>query len=270
MQQVHKYYWIIIVAFIFGFHTKGRIFNQAPTSAQDLEAFKVPNIYRTDTLSKLMPRKVKYLQSYYPRFLGKYAFGDTLFTDERWYENAEQDFLYFMRDSLDYLASDGFQLIPRPDIELPNSDYKGNEPAAFFPVFIPNETADTKLLFGKESHVYAIQEARDSFGDWRPIEHRGFDWCGVGSWELKVHPQEYVAMLMPLYKGNYATELRIIFKNGENRIISKPYRGSISYEQFYFEPGSEIKKWFKRNPLAMTLGKCYGSYPLQYFELGGK
>ena len=270
MQKSQFYYWIIIVAFSFGFYAKSRIPAQADVGEQSLKVFQVPEVFRTDTLSTLLPQKSKYLQSYYPSFLGKFAFGDTLFTDDRWLDDAEPDFLYFMRDSLDYFASDGFQLVPRPDIQLPGLNNESDKTAAYFPVFLPNETRETKLLFGKDDYLYAIQEARDSSGDWRPIEHRGFDWCGMGSWELKVHPQEYAAMLMPLYRGNYATELRVIFKNGENKIISKPYPGTISYEQFYFEPDSEIKKWFEDNPLAITFGKFYGSFPLQYFELGGK
>ncbi len=269
MKKSQFYYWIIIVAFSFGFYAKSRIPVQNELGEENLKIFQVPEVSQTDTIRKLVPQKTRYLQSCYPYFIGKFAFGDTLFTDDRWIENTEQDFLFEMRDSLDYFASDGFQLIPRPDIHLPDPENK-DKIAAYFPVFLPNETQETKLLYGKDSHLYAIQEARDSSGDWRPIEHRGFDWCGVGSWELKVHPQEYAAMLMPLYRGNYATELRVIFKNGENKIISKPYPGTISYEQFYFEPDSPIKEWFEQNPLAITFGKFYGSFPLQYFELGGK
>lgn len=269
MKKSQFYYWIIIVAFSFGFYAKSRIPTQADVGEQSLKIFQVPEVFRTDTISKLHPQKSKYLQSYYPSFLGKFSFGDTLFTDDRWREDADQDYLYFMRDSIDYFASDGFQLIPRPDIKLPDFNNMRDKTAAYFPVFLPNETSETKLLFGKSSYVYAIQEARDSSGDWRPIEHRGFDWCGMGRWELKVHPQEYAAMLMPLYQGNYATELRIIFKNGENKIISKPYTGTISYEQFYFKPDSYMKKWFEDSPLSVTFGEFYGSYPLPYFKLGG-
>lgn len=267
MQKSQFYYWIIIVAFSFGFYAKSRIPAQADVGEQSLKVFQVPEVFRTDTISTLLPQKSKYLQSYSPSFLGKFAFGDILLLDNHWPEDPENDFLYFMRDSLDYFASDGLQLIPRPDIQLPDLNNKNNRTAAYFPVFIPNETRETKLLFGKNFHLHALHEARDSSGNWRPIEYRGFDWCGTGSWswELRLHPQEYAAMLMPLYRGNYATELRVIFKNGENKIISKPYAGTISYEQFYFEPDSYIKKWFEDSPLSVTVGKFYGSYPLQYF-----
>ena len=270
MQHAQYYYWVIIVAFSLGFFLKSRMANKASGYYQSMKPFTIPEIIRTDTFPKLSPKEVKYLRGYYPSFLGKFAFGDTLYNDDRWREKSESDFMYSKRDSLEHYASDGLQLIPRPDIQLPDLLYERNEADAFFPVFIPNETGETKLLFGKDNYVYGIQEARDSTGEWRPIEHRGSDWCGVGRWELKVHPKEYAVMLMPLYKGNYATELRIIFKNGENRIISKPYRGTISYEQFYFKSDSWMRKWFKQSPLRMTNAKCYGSYPIEYAEFGGK
>ncbi|MGI4863380.1 MAG: hypothetical protein ACRYFZ_05605 [Janthinobacterium lividum] len=100
------------------------------------------------------------------------------------------------------------------------------------PVYVVNTTAHTKLLAGKDSWVFAIQEAQDRQGQWRPIESRGPDYCGNGHWLLQVHSQQLVLFLVQQYQGPFATRLRVRLQNGESRYVSAPYPGRIQEQQF--------------------------------------
>jgi hypothetical protein len=99
-------------------------------------------------------------------------------------------------------------------------------------VYVVNTTGHTKLLAGKDSWVFAIQEAQDRQGQWLPIESRGFDFCGNEHWLLKVHPQQLALFLVQQYEGPFATRLRVRLQNGESRYTSAPYPGHISEQQF--------------------------------------
>lgn len=263
MQQAQKYYWIIIVAFSLGFFLKMQLVKQQDQVEVIPSFFQVPSYISLDTARMLSPYTQKGLRSFSPSFLGKYPFGDTLVWRKDPYDFYAEDYLepYYYYDSTDHLATDGLQLMPRPDIQLEDPINKPEEGKAYFPVFVVNETEHSKVIHGKEGHTYAIQEARDSNGYWHPIEHQGIIGCGVGTWILQIHPNEYGVFLMPIYEGNYATELRVRFKNGVNIFVSKPYRGRISYEQFSIDKKSWYGKWYNENPYGFTLSKCYGAYP---------
>ncbi|NET32583.1 MAG: hypothetical protein F6K19_11310 [Cyanothece sp. SIO1E1] len=262
MQHAQKYYWIIIVAFSLGFYLKTHLAKQQPEIEVTPSTFQVPSYISLDTVRGLTPYVETGLRSFSPSFLGKHPFGDTLVWREARYSLYAEDYLepYYYYDSTDHLATDGLQLIPRPDIQLEDPINKPEEGKAYFPVFVVNETSQSKVIHGKEGHTYAIQEARDSSGYWHPIEHQGIVGCGVGRWILQIHPNEYGAFLMPVYEGNYATELRVRFKNGQNTTVSKPYKGRISYEQFFIAKKSWYWEWYNENPIGFTLSRCYGSY----------
>lgn len=261
MQQAQKYYWIIIVAFSLGFLLKTQLNKQQLKAAP--EYFQVPSYISLDTNEEGKPHTQRELRDFRPSFLGKYSFGDSLAWSSNIDAEYENDYLYPYRDSVDLIPADGLQLIPRPDIQF-RDPYAKKRDRNYFPVFIPNETENTKLLSGKGICVYAIMEAKDSSGSWRPIHYDSGNFCGMGKWELRIHPKEYGVMLLPSYKGNYATKLRVRMRNGENIIVSKPFDGTISYNQFYLPEKSRIKERALQNPTGFSFWQCFGSYPIEF------
>jgi hypothetical protein len=105
-------------------------------------------------------------------------------------------------------------------------------PRNTFPVYVANTSLRRKLLYGKDQRVFAIQEAKDRTGEWRPIESQGPDFCGNGHWVLKLRPGQMGVFLMDKYSGTYQTLLRVRLQNGESRYVSAPYKGQIDERQF--------------------------------------
>lgn len=273
MKKAQLYYWIIILAFGFGFFVKSAFYSPFYENEREDKAiapFEIPKVFQPNAPLHLKPQKRKYINPYFPTFLGKFPFSTNLAIDNQQHFIADEDYLFYSGDSIETYGGDGLQLIPAPQIKLAELPYYRLDDSAHFPVFIVNETPLTKTIEGKDGHLFAIQEAKDSNGMWRPIEQRGFDFCGNGRWGLKIYPQEYGVFLMPLYEGSYFTELRVRFRNGDNIIISKSYKGMINYDQFYFEPDSEMKKHITHSPLAIVNVTFYGSYPLEYSQLSGR
>ncbi len=84
-----------------------------------------------------------------------------------------------------------------------------------------------------------IQEAMDTSGRWKPIEHIGILGCGNSDHETKLPPNSYLTGSILKYTGNYETQLRLKLRTGEHILYSTPYKGSINLEQF------EITEWHK-------------------------
>lgn len=175
-----------------------------------------------------------------PPLGGKFKFIDTIDlkgrNDSNFYKDDLDNFDYFS-DNTDTLATNGFEIEVDYKTTLNVEDkYMNFEKGKYFyPAFIINRTPSAKVLLGKDGHLFAIQEAKDSNGIWRPIEREGQSFCGCCYWAEKVHNNEYVVMLLTKYNGNFKTKLRVRFKNNATIYVSKPFDGMINYEQFYFE-----------------------------------
>ncbi|WP_133660136.1 hypothetical protein [Hymenobacter sp. UV11] len=127
------------------------------------------------------------------------------------------------------------------------------------PVYVVNTSPSTKLLAGKDSWVFAIQEAQDRQGQWRPIESRGFDFCGNGHWLLKLKPRQLALFFVQQYAGPFATRLRVRLQNGESRYVSAPYPGHIREQQF-LAPAEQVAQ-LRDNPAAINW-LYYGAEPV--------
>jgi len=113
----------------------------------------------------------------------------------------------------------------------------------YYPVYFVNSNNSDKIFFIKDKYAFGIQEAleKKKFGNWLPIESRGFDFCGNGYSGLIVHPQEFVVILMKKYDGDLETAMRARFQVGENIIVSKPFKGRINKNQFKIKDSSYIQ-----------------------------
>lgn len=111
-----------------------------------------------------------------------------------------------------------------------NEDIEVNKNGHFFdayPVLIKNKDSDTiTITFG--DFVPLITEAKDSTGNWRPIEKRKRYKCGMGIGAIILPPDEVVLTATMIYQGNYQTSLRLKIDS----TFSNEFKGNINYRQF--------------------------------------
>ncbi|MBK9525698.1 MAG: hypothetical protein IPO39_13415 [Bacteroidetes bacterium] len=166
--------------------------------------------------------------------------------------------------SSDTLRTDGFEIYSDYKTKVSKIDYTGMKGKYFYPVYLVNQTPTTKVMIGKDSYVFAIQEALDTNHDWRPIEGRGFEFCGNGYWGLKIYPKEFLTFLMPKYQGNYKTKIRVRIKIGDIIYVSKPFEGTINEKQFYHNKKDDYHyKRLLENRASAIQHLFYGAEPLE-------
>lgn len=224
--------------------------------------FEIPYIMQTTNDDSSKFESVHSFSYAYPPLGGKFKFMDTIDLkgrmDTAFYKNELPNFNFFSYKS-DSLPTDGFELVIDYNVTVSKSDkYMNLEKGKYFyPAFIINQTPSAKVLIGKDRRLFAIQEAKDSNGIWRPIEQEGPYFCGDGFWAEMVYHNEYVVMLLPKYKGNFKTKLRIRLKNNATIYVSKPFDGMINYEQLYFD--KTTNEYWKK----VMQESFYGAHPIQ-------
>jgi hypothetical protein len=195
-------------------------------------------------------------------FVGKYKFCDTVnLTSKDDTTNKDDLIRDFVKPNYnDSLFTDGLQIIVDYQNtiiqEVPYLEKNIN----CYPVFVINETNSTKILTGKDSHVFIIQEALDSSKQWHPINGKGFDFCGNGHWGVKIYPKEFALFLAPKYNGDFETLIRIRLKIGDNIYVTKPFTGKIKYSQFYLRQNDIYSRRMKDEANAI-MSWFYGSPP---------
>lgn len=102
-----------------------------------------------------------------------------------------------------------------------------------YPVIIENKSDSLyKIGFGK--NVRIILEALDADGMWKPIEIPYMYRCGTGLTDLYLQSHQITCVLIPVYYGEFRTQLRLRLNNH----LSKPFSASISSKQF--NPPKEV------------------------------
>jgi hypothetical protein len=165
--------------------------------------------------------------------------------------------------SRDSISTDGLQLVMDYSTTISLKDHPSRI-GAKYPVFLVNETTKPKVLWGKESRVYAIQEAVDSSGRWRPIEGKPYNGDGYGQWGEVIRPGQFVAFGMTKYAGDYKTRIRVRLVNDEAIYVSQPVRGAINYAQFRMKPDTYFFKLMQKEPIKTIVTSFYGALPLEY------
>lgn len=238
-------------------------------SQHDIREFRLPKIVNSELKNSESIRfKAGGISDVFPRFIGKYRFSDsidinpTARTDFR-----KSDYVkhYGVIKSTDSLDVNGFDFITdykttvkfckHPEIDSTIHEY--------YPVYFVNATSNSKLFPLKDSYIYGIQEAKslESGYNWRPIESRGFDFCGNGHWGIKVHPNEFVLALIRKYKGDFETDIRVRVKVGESIYVSKPFIGEIDRNQFLINDNDYIKMQLRKSNGESSSWLFNGSMP---------
>lgn len=205
--------------------------------AVPITIFHNPVVLQTSTIDTVEFVKAEHLTDAYPRFIGKSKFCDTLEIpfqgklDDMPDEDFVDDGAVWRVDSF---TSDGFELFTDYQSTVAYTRHFQDNGQYYYPIYVVNNTPRTKYFIGKDSYVFAIQEAVDTNGYWHPIEGRGLDFCGNGYWGLKIHPKEFLIFMMPKYEGDFQTKIRVRIKIGDMVYISESFQGTINEKQFYF------------------------------------
>ena len=86
------------------------------------------------------------------------------------------------------------------DDDVRSYNFKGKYKS--YPVFIENVSNDT-LSIGFGNRIYPIVEAKDSLGNWRPIQKPGTYYCGTGLQSFYLEPNNILISSCKLYDGDF-------------------------------------------------------------------
>jgi hypothetical protein len=244
-----------------------------PNGQSDTKSFVPPFIFQETTIDTFTFFNEEYISCSITDVVGKYVFCDTLKLSTR----ADFDTTFYKElyghdylPLLDSFEFDGLEIFTDYKINVSKiirtSATSGN---FYYPVYIVNQTPNIKLFVGKDSYVFAIQEALDEYGHWWPIEGRAFDFCGNGYWGLKINPNEFLTVLFPKYEGDFKTKIRVRIKNQDIIYVSKPFDGIINKSQFILEKENDYDLLYSslvENKASAIENLFYNSEPLEFSD----
>jgi len=199
------------------------------------DPFRPPILYQAKSSDSLSFYNVHSISNLGNIFIGKSTFCDSLEIpiSSGLKNNPHKDLIYeTYRLQMDSLGRDGLEIVADYNATISRVNYNRGISNFYYPVYIVNQTPCSKLLIGKDSHLFAIQEAQDENGSWFPIEIRKFDFCGNGYWGLAIHSREFATVLFPKYDGDFKTSIRVRIQNDELIYVSTSFEGSINEDQF--------------------------------------
>lgn len=230
------------------------------TKSQELDKFIAPKLI--DEIPFFNSPKIsnEISISYYP-ILGVYPFTKEV----RINENDWNPFDTSIK-KLEPLVSDGLQILIDTTQKLTISEdtidlaIDKNKQVIYlaYPCFIYNETKSTKWLHCQDGDLVATLEALDSNYRWRPIEVWMWPWCGNSKYRIPIKPNHFALTKIPVFHGDYKTELRLKIYSSDVLYYSKTYESSINYSQFN-KPKELTDKYgnFKRNIDFIEIRKTY-------------
>jgi hypothetical protein len=243
---------------------------QSSTEEKGLGVFKPPKILTSqfsDSLTSI-PYEAESVTEVFPNVIGKFKLQDEIdINPDKRDASDYKDFYYrdFRRHENDSLAISGLELAVDYSTTVKYNGGVLSDSILYdhYPVYFINSTTTDKVLYGKDSYLFGIQEALDQarYRQWWPIEGRGFDFCGNGHWELVVHPQEFVLALMKKYAGDCETDMRVRFAIGDYIIVSRPFKGIMNESQFSIEEDSYVGFNLRDSDAKALSWLFYGAVP---------
>jgi hypothetical protein len=248
--RARSYTWFLLFSLI-GCSSQG---DETSTNQRERPAlFKVPVLTQavSPRPTKQSQRPEVTISSVWPSFVGRYPLAPRL-AFETPEKLGEADFIqgnYLTRlEHTHTVRTDSLEVVADYSCTLRNTKQDDSVAHRAFPVYLANMTPRIKYVYGEGSRLYAIQEAKDRAGKWRPIERIGQTWCGGNQFALELRPRHLVVFLANKYEGPFSTWLRIRVLNRKTLYISQPYPGYINKQQFVASPGDE--RVLKNNPTA--------------------
>jgi hypothetical protein len=207
----------------------------------------------------------------YPNYIGTYSFKtksiDSNVDSVRAKKNLERYKEYSFDQFSDKVSTNGLDLFVDYQNTVFAQRYSHNkELLPFYAVYLVNNSSLPKRFKGKDSWVFGLQEAVQNssnyYDNWRPIEMRGWDFCGMGNWSKILLPNEYAVILFPKYEGNLKTKVRVRIQNGESIYVSESFEGIVNESQFYFKDSASLDEITKDNHPMAGYYWFYGANPI--------
>lgn len=106
-------------------------------------------------------------------------------------------------------------------------------PKDFFITYLVNTTDSTIRIKRQDRSLIMIREAIDQKGNWTPIEYWVYSGCGNSYHNpLELKSGNCVAIPTRKYSGDFKTQVRLKFRNGDHLTYSDPYEASINKSMF--------------------------------------
>ena len=87
---------------------------------------------------------------------------------------------------------------------------------SIFSIYLKNNKTEVLKLSAQDSHLQLIQEAKDTNGNWKPIEYWRFSTCGNSYRSELIEPGKIIKTESRKYSGKFKTEVRFkLLQNNE-------------------------------------------------------
>ncbi|MGS2727891.1 hypothetical protein ACU8DI_14875 [Psychroserpens sp. BH13MA-6] len=146
----------------------------------------------------------------------------------------EQDFV----PSTEFRIKIENQVKSKSEINLILEKVKENQ----YSIYILNKTSDSIKISKQDWSLYLIQEAKDTNGEWKPIEYWQYASCGNSYLSNKLEPNGIIKTESIAYDGNIETDIRFKLLNENKVYYSNSIIGKISENQFKL-PNDIKTKW---------------------------
>lgn len=118
---------------------------------------------------------------------------------------------------------------------FPKEKFILRDSTKYFIGYIVNGTEKNLSLQLQDGSLFMIQEAQNNKGEWLPIEHWEYSWCGNSyySW-LGLDKKYYAVFPVRIYSGNYKTKIRLKMLDDRTKKIyySESFEGQINPSYF--------------------------------------
>ncbi|MDB5337706.1 MAG: repeat-containing protein [Planctomycetaceae bacterium] len=125
----------------------------------------------------------------------------------------------------------GLYMLAQPNVVVPSP--RGAE----MRITLVNQTGQLLSFAATDSCLPIAQEAQDTDGNWKPIDHLPVAFCGNSIHRVFLAQNSYWAITAPRYKGSTPTQLRftLMLEDG-SQLHSNVFAGSINQDQFTSKP----------------------------------
>ena len=126
-----------------------------------------------------------------------------------------------------------YEIPPPPPLNGENNSFtKNTYLVQALNVYVVNSSEQITHVDHQDARLIMIQEAKDEFGNWRPIEFWRHHRSGTPYGTIELHPDQFVISKILRYNGEFETNIRLKLKNGKHTVYSEPFRGTINTNQF--------------------------------------